>query len=296
MAIMAIPIANTISTMVANMPVSSIERASETQTRFFIWSIIWFAIAALITAFFTVKLYQAGNTVQSAIKADADARIAESRALASKADENAAKANERAAEANAEAAKANESAALANERAQRLEQDNLALRGDLNKAASEVAILQKSAADARAEQQRVQTALAAQQERAAIAEKALLELQERIKPRTLTAEKRARILEILKPSPKGIVKIAFAANDNEALSLATQIAEVLVAAGWQASPGGPTIESTTPKGLGIFVRNEQTPGAGALQHALAAVGFPAGGMTNPELPEGHIVLFVGQKP
>jgi hypothetical protein len=81
--------------------------------------------------------------------------------LIANADARAAGANERAAAANAEAGKANENAGKAHERAAKLESDNLALRSDLNKAAGEVATLQKAAADARAELARVQTALAA---------------------------------------------------------------------------------------------------------------------------------------
>jgi hypothetical protein len=114
-----------------------------------------------------------------------------------------ATANARASQAEQRAATANAEAAQANERAQALERDNLILRGDVNKAAGEVAILQKDAADARAAQQRVETELAQQQERAAKAEKALLELQERQRPRTLTAQQRFDFTATLKGSQPG---------------------------------------------------------------------------------------------
>ncbi|MBV8859054.1 MAG: hypothetical protein JOZ02_19135 [Acidobacteria bacterium] len=142
----------------------------------------------------------------------------------------------------------------------------------------------------------VEKEVARQQERAAIAERALLELQERIKDRVITPEKRARMLAILKQDSKGTTTISFAVNDKEAFNFAKQLAEVLAEAGWNVTLGNPSVESTPVGGIGIFVRNAQTPGAGALQQALGEIGYPASGHINHELPEGYVGVFVSLKP
>src|ERR1051325_10282079 len=150
-------------------PVSSIEQAARTHTRVFIISMVWFVVAAVVSGWLTIALWKASNK-------ESDLRIAQ--------------ANER-------AENARNAAAAANERAENLENANLKLRGDvagvqtrLLTAAGEVASLQKEAADSRAAQQRVEVELNRQRERAALAEKQLLEIREARRPRSFNNQER----------------------------------------------------------------------------------------------------------
>ena len=100
---------------------SPIEVAARNQSHMFIVYVAVLVIGGIAAAFMTVLVYRAGNRYQSAVQADADARIAESNAEAKRAGEGAAQANERAELANERAGQADERAAEANERAAVLE-------------------------------------------------------------------------------------------------------------------------------------------------------------------------------
>lgn len=155
--------------------------------------------------------------------------------------------------ADRKAAEANESAAELNERAQALERNNLLLRDDVNKASGEVASLQKEAANARAAQQRVETELARQRERTAIAERALLELQQRVQPRTLTAEQYAALFNSLRSS--GTHSIALTRlGDQEAGNYADQFIKAFSEAGWQLSLF--RVGTLSPPIYGIILRTQ----------------------------------------
>lgn len=132
------------------------------------------------------------------------------------------------------------------------------------------------------------------------AQKALVEKTEEIRlkglPRTLTAEQRVRLLEILKHSPKGAFNISWVANNPETLRFADQLASVLKEAGWTLKETSGALDSNVPVGLLIRVQNPQTSRAVALQQALNEVGFPADGQIIPQLPEQTVLLFIGVKP
>ena len=300
-AIAIMPIANTINAMInTQSSPSPIEVAGRAHRTWFVVFVVWAVFSALVTALFTFLLWNAGNKQQDAVQASATVQIEDARQSAAQANERAAQADERAATANAEAGRANESAAKLNERAQKLENDNLQLRTDLENATTESRAKQ-------AELTREQTKLAEEQQKtaeaqreAAIAQLALKkhleEVAERQKPRTITPEKRARILEILRNEAKGEIKISFEVNNEEALDFARQIVEVLTFAGWNASIVGSAFEMTTPGPLTIFVSNAYNPPAAALQRALEEVGFPTKGFLNDKLPQGHIGMFVGRRP
>lgn len=203
-------------------------------------------------------------------------------------------------------AEAGSNAAQANEKARTLEHANLILRNDLNEAAGKVAAIQKDAADAqkdaadaKAAQQRVEVEWAKQKERAAIAERALLELQERIKPRRISMEQRTRLVEMLKQGPKGPVDIACVLGDGEGLALAGQIDEVLKTSGWLTSGVSQGVYAGgNPVGVGILVRDARTAPsyAAVLQRAFGSVAIPLGGAEKADLPEGKVVILVGSKP
>src|SRR5579862_2831261 len=157
----------------------------------------------------------------------------------------------------------------ANVRAGNLEHDNLTLRGQVaileTKAATankDLAGLQKAAIDAKAAQQRVETDLAKQQERAAIAEHSLLELQERVKDRRLSSAQYAQLLALLKPvktnEPTFVSSIIL---DGEGREFAKDINKVLFDAGWttsleptQSTPG----DLARPVGLILQIRDSNS--------------------------------------
>jgi hypothetical protein len=259
---------------------SAIDMADRAQKRLFVISIIFGVLAALIAALLAWLLWRANNKYQDTVKADADARIAE---------------------AQQKAATALKDAGTANETALRLEGDNLTLRGQVATletqaadAKKDVAGLQIAALDAKAAQQRVETDLAKQQERAAIAEKSLLELQERLRHRHLTGEQRSAIIESSKTVPKGEVIVYAFIGDDEAITFSVELVEALVAAGWNAKHAGQHVSLFT-SGLGILVRKLETAHAGSLQKVLKDAHLEAKGIVTDQVQEGVVALFVGPK-
>ncbi len=233
----------------------------------------------LITiGFFALMAYFIGHYTEQQLKAE----VAEANARASQA-------NERAANANSEAAKANE-------RAQAL--------------ASEVATLQKDAADARTAQQKVETELAQQQERAANAERSLLELQERQRPRVLTAVQRSDFTAALRGSQPGEkIELGCAVGIEEACNFAHQFLTLFREARWpieydrinRMTTGTPT------NGIVFFKRGEPmqnsplwsvdtTPTLDILKRAFAAININAEIIAHPTLEKDRIQIYVGGKP
>jgi hypothetical protein len=159
--------------------------------------------------------------------------------------------------------------------------------------------LQKAAADAKAAQQKVEIELAKQQEKTASAERSLLQLQRRMEPRRISADQRARLVEILSNGPKGKVSIHCVLGDGEGQAFANDIDAVLKASGWD-NPGVTqgAYSGGNPVGFGILVRNAITapPYATALQKAFFSVGIPMPGVENSQLAEGIVEILVGNKP
>ena len=125
----------------------------------------------------------------------------------------------------------------------------------------------------------------------------MLELQERLKPRHLTGEQRATLLELLKKIPKGKVKIYAFIGDNEAIDFSAELLEVLTEAGWPVEHAGQHVALFT-RGLGILVHDRETapPYAVFLQNALKAAQLEAHGIITDQVPENTVNLFVGPKP
>lgn len=229
-----------------------------------------------------------------------------------------------------EMARANESAADAKLKAEKLEGDNLTLRGQvatletqatdakkdvagLQKAASDAlaeqqrvqtqlaeqqgrtASLEKAATDAKASQQRVETDLAKQKERTAKAEKELAEVQERFKFRDLNQEQSAQLVAFLKQHPAGEVEVTAVGNNDESEHFAKQLTAILLEAGWKAhwSSG---FDANVPRGLRIIVRDATHTNGGFIQKGLDALGFPVPGIENPKRKDDKVTLSVGLKP
>jgi hypothetical protein len=181
--------------------------------------------------------------------------------------------------------------AKANERAQKLEHANLTLRGELNRQTGEIAVLQKAAADAKTAQ--------------AKAEKDLLELQERVKLRHLSAEQRKKLIDFLRAAavagaPKGPIQVSRQLLDETAQPFAEEIKEAFGSAGWtsnevgrQFGGGGPT-----PVGLIIMIHSDTAipAHAGVIQRALITAGLEPTLGQNPNVPEGMVEILIGVKP
>jgi hypothetical protein len=220
-----------------------------------------YMVLLMLGALFTYWVWSSGNRVQQAIQADADARIEE-----------------------------------AKEGVAKLENDNLKLRGDLQAETGKVAGLQKDAADAKAAQQTVETELAKQRERTAIAERALLQLKESLKDRTILPDQRQTLLRLLTNAPKGRVQIWWVAGESDAYPLALQIQGILKECGWSEVTEHMAVGTT---GVGFFIaihNGEPAPAhAGLLQHAFISVGIALTALAEPDTPVGAVRIYIGRK-
>jgi hypothetical protein len=235
------------------------------------WLFAVYMVFIVGAAVLTYLLWQSGNKVQSAIVADADARIAE----------------------------ANSTAAKANERTTNLEHDNLTLRTDLNTETGKVAGLQKDAADSKAAQQVVQIALAKQQERAALAERNLLILQDAIKPRHLSNEQKWSLKAALTTLPKASPIVSSSISVSDGSGYAQDFMDLFQSIGW--SVPGENIQralySGEFSGLMVSVHNANSVPiqAEALVNALNNLGLKTATSIDESLPPGSFALKVGTK-
>jgi hypothetical protein len=165
------------------------------------WIFSGYVLLLGVTVLFTYFVWSSGNKVQSALQANADARIKE----------------------------ADAKGAGANERATKLENDNILLRRELDANAGRVASLQADAANAKAAQQQVEIALAEQQEKTAIAERARLQMQEAITPRSAGTNGKQNDELALFSGTRAFITFA---SDADSQGLAGNIAGLLQRAQW----------------------------------------------------------------
>jgi hypothetical protein len=139
--------------------------------------------------------------------------------------------------------------------------------------------------------------LSKQQERAAKAEKALIELQDQRRPR-FTAEQRRQLLGDLKANPKGEVEIIAAMSDSGAIALAADVRTILAEAGWKIAGHGVSPISTNAYHMVLQVRDATRPSPRSLhlRNALRAVGIKITGESQPTMGRDALVLVVGSKP
>jgi hypothetical protein len=185
------------------------------------------------------------------------------------------------ADANARIAEANNAAAQANERTTSLEHDNLKLRD---------------------EQQKLQIELAKQQTAAAKAERALLDLQQRIKPRSISKEQENFFLDFTKSSRKGLLTVVGMDGDLESLAFAKQLSEMFSKAGWTITLTSEAEMGYTRSGVVLFVHSRDPMNilsprfhTAALSTALRQMGILEFVNEDPGLGDGLAVLTVGHK-
>lgn len=142
--------------------------------------------------------------------------------------------------------------------------------------------------------------IAEQQERAANAERALLELQQRTRPRSLTQSERQALLAALESATsKGPVEVSSPTGDGEARNYARQLMEVLKEAGWPLANEEIFAELVTGVGTHVVVRNSAAPpaSAAALRNSLSSAGIQYYESSQPEnIPAGTVRLAVKSKP
>jgi hypothetical protein len=295
-----IPIAKMVNMMAMIQSVSPIESAAKDQTRLFIVYVAVLVIGGLAAAALTILVFRAGNSYQGAVRADADARIAEAGTRAVTANAEAAKANEGLGKSNAEIARLTKEAEQA--KAERAEADKqIAIaKADAARAKEGIANAEAVSAKASVEVARLQVVVANAETKLAQAEKALLELQERIKPRRFTTEQEKNLVAALKASPeKGLIEITCVMGDGEGFAFASQIDRILKAADWPTSGANQGVFSpNNPIGFFVEVRSADSAPkfAGALQHAFSVAGITLEGILRPGMAEGHVQIVVGNKP
>jgi len=152
-----------------------------------------------------------------------------------------------------------------------------------------------------ADQQQLELRVAAQQERAAKAEKDLLELQERARPRTVDSNARSAMIDVLKSTRSdGPVEIEFiGGSTSEPFEFTTILVGILKEAGWVVGQpdGGPAL-GNPPTGLLVKVSQTGEPPERALvlQSAMTAGGIPTRLSRHPSVKLGEVVLLVRLKP
>ena len=141
--------------------------------------------------------------------------------------------------------------------------------------------------------------LAEQRERAANAERRLLELQQQIEPRRIADAERTRLIELLRDSPTAVVAVRYIGADPEAEAFARQIHEVLLAAGWSSRVRGSVLyTSGSPTGVRLLVRSVSQPPASstALLEILADAGISVHRNQSSDINAGELEILVGTKP
>ncbi|HVE57401.1 MAG TPA: hypothetical protein VNB22_11280, partial [Pyrinomonadaceae bacterium] len=135
--------------------------------------------------------------------------------------------------------------------------------------------------------------------RQAEAEKSLLELQNRLRPRSISPEQREKLSLELRKRLTGSIVIHFPSMDAEAEQFALQIAEVLHENNWEVLDCSPImrIGGIVPKGLCIEGRSQTTVMARELEQSFINSEIEIVRTANPQIENFlEVRLMVGVKP
>jgi len=169
-------------------------------------------------------------------------------------------------------------------------------------AKADASIAAAKAAAAIAEQQQVQIDLAKQQNRAAKAERDLLEVKESLKQRRFTKEQSDFLVTVAKRFPGQQISFAKYGLDFEAQAFSDRIDAVLRLAGWHTTNDATVSGVDMDKGIVFFVENgTRSDAVEAMVVALNGLGFQSSvGLRTrfdpTPLPPGCVGIFVGSKP
>lgn len=156
--------------------------------------------------------------------------------------------------------------------------------------------LERAAADATAAQQRVEIELNEQRERAATAEKALLEVQRRVSDRTIPPDRRDTFIRTLREE-EGSLSVVCTIDSLESCRFASELVVALREAGWNPKlvTDAPLVDDD-PRAdrMNIVVKDlAHIPRhAVALQKALVQIGFDAPGTADPALASDGVILQI----
>ena len=139
--------------------------------------------------------------------------------------------------------------------AKKVEEERLILKvaesnANSDKAKKEAAIALDNAAKINEKAKILELKVAEQKERAAIAERELIALQDKIKPRTIPEEKIKDIVSELKKITNSNILISSSLGDGEAAPFARQFQAIFESAGWKVDAG---IGSSAYTGVGVIL-------------------------------------------
>jgi hypothetical protein len=268
------------------------------------WNTVFQAISVILIA--GTVLAGAGAIITNRIMNRRQSKeLAAANAEAAKASKGVADANLEIAKAKEGTAQAVRDTAKANEEIAQLTKDAEVAKTERAEADKQIAIAKADAARARegtvratVEVNRLQVVVANAEQKRAEAERALVEVQERIKPRHLTADQSAQLTLFLQANPKGEVSIHFPGDDAEASGFARELAEAIAKGGWK-------ININTDVGVqlrrGVFLaahsREKEPPNGGFLEGGLLSSGVKVLSGFDPKfVREGELVLVIGGKP
>jgi hypothetical protein len=134
------------------------------------------------------------------------------------------------------------------------------------------------------------------------AQRALLELQESLKPRHLTNKQRLQLIEALAKHPAGDITISCMGSSGESCNFAAELRGLLKTCDWKTKDGGVVVAVSgeqQPSGVVISVQSRNSLSAklaGILLTELNKMGFNAKGVTKDSLSQDEIDVLIGLKP
>ncbi|NJN69541.1 MAG: hypothetical protein HC801_04120 [Nitrospira sp.] len=125
-----------------------------------------------------------------------------------------------------------------------------------------------------------------------------MKVKERIEKRAISDAQRTRLLQDLKPIPKGPIKIIAVLGDEEAGKFAREMADLLKKAGWIDVHIGRGVFSGGIDGFEIRFRDREKVPVFALQIARAfdSIGFEPTLALDPSVAEGAMEIIIGLEP
>jgi len=141
------------------------------------------------------------------------------------------------------------------------------------------------------------TDLSRQREKTVLAEKSLLELQEKLRPRQLL--EREKFVSFLKEYKSGPLEIQYSGNDVESRAFANEIEAAFKDAGWsEVHVNNNVLIFPQPVGLRLRVKSADSipEYTGAVQQAFKTINIPTQVETHDATAPNTLLLIVGSKP
>jgi hypothetical protein len=158
-------------------------------------------------------------------------------------------------------------------------------------AAGKLAGLEQDVANAKTE-------MAKEQTRAATAERSLLELQEKLRPRHLSPEQKKAIGDALKGFPPQQVNIFAVVGTTDGTTFGLELATAINSGGWTAKFLGVESSGGELRGIALVMKDTKhpPPGTPQLQDALKAAGLSAPMWNHPQWGGGTVIaLFIAPR-